>query len=431
VSCALASDGSTCSDGNACTRSDRCTAGTCAGDDPVVCTASDQCHAVGVCNPASGACSNPVRADGSTCDDGNSCSYGDACAAGRCAGTPLVCEDGNTCTTDACAGGSCTHTPRTGACSDGNACTAGESCAAGACGGGATVDCDDHNACTADQCDAVSGCAHIPVDGCVCDAATCGACSTQCDATGGGCADACLSGFTACLAGCTQTYCAAFCQADYGSCLGTCPVVGPCRASCEASAGCGAGCAPLTPIPDADADGVADASDNCPAVGNADQADLDGDTEGDACDPFDASIASAKVVARSGPPSTGRGRLTLSGTFDAPPPGDGFDAATGVAITVARADGSTQSATWAVAECSARRNGQVVCKSADRAATATFRPSRGGTWTYKITLSRLALPGDATPTMTVRLRHGAGAIDRVAPAAPCTSAGAATRCATR
>ncbi|MDQ3929526.1 MAG: PxKF domain-containing protein [Chloroflexota bacterium] len=35
---------------------------------------------------------------------------------------------------------------------------------------------------------------------------------------------------------------------------------------------------------DTDGDGVADGSDNCPAVANADQADLDGDGAGDACD---------------------------------------------------------------------------------------------------------------------------------------------------
>jgi hypothetical protein len=38
--------------------------------------------------------------------------------------------------------------------------------------------------------------------------------------------------------------------------------------------------------PDADGDGVVDASDNCPLVVNPDQADRDGDGIGDACDPF-------------------------------------------------------------------------------------------------------------------------------------------------
>ncbi|MGK0359643.1 MAG: hypothetical protein ACI9U2_001949 [Bradymonadia bacterium] len=37
--------------------------------------------------------------------------------------------------------------------------------------------------------------------------------------------------------------------------------------------------------PDGDADGVADADDNCPGAPNPDQADTDGDGAGDACDP--------------------------------------------------------------------------------------------------------------------------------------------------
>ena len=41
---------------------------------------------------------------------------------------------------------------------------------------------------------------------------------------------------------------------------------------------------PPPPAPDADGDGVPDASDNCPAVANADQADADHDGVGDACD---------------------------------------------------------------------------------------------------------------------------------------------------
>src|SRR5206468_2502561 len=42
---------------------------------------------------------------------------------------------------------------------------------------------------------------------------------------------------------------------------------------------------------DRDADGWADACDNCPAVANADQADADADGRGDACDPCPAGGA--------------------------------------------------------------------------------------------------------------------------------------------
>ncbi|MGH7895711.1 MAG: hypothetical protein ACREQL_13650, partial [Candidatus Binatia bacterium] len=48
--CSTLPDGSGCSDGNACTQTDSCSSGTCAGSNPVTCTALDQCHAVGVCD---------------------------------------------------------------------------------------------------------------------------------------------------------------------------------------------------------------------------------------------------------------------------------------------------------------------------------------------------------------------------------------------
>ena len=43
------------------------------GANPVTCTASDQCHVAGTCNPATGACSNPPAPNGTACNDGNAC----------------------------------------------------------------------------------------------------------------------------------------------------------------------------------------------------------------------------------------------------------------------------------------------------------------------------------------------------------------------
>ncbi len=51
--------------------------------------------------------------------------------------------------------------------------------------------------------------------------------------------------------------------------------------------------------PDADGDGVPDASDNCPTVSNSDQSDSDGDGVGDACDKCPGTPAHS-VVTQSG-----------------------------------------------------------------------------------------------------------------------------------
>jgi hypothetical protein len=75
-----------CDDGDPCTTNDVCLAGACHGD-PVFCTAQDQCHLAGTCDPSSGICSNPAAPDGTACDDGDTCTSNDQCTAGTCAGT--------------------------------------------------------------------------------------------------------------------------------------------------------------------------------------------------------------------------------------------------------------------------------------------------------------------------------------------------------
>jgi Putative metal-binding motif/RTX calcium-binding nonapeptide repeat (4 copies)/Thrombospondin type 3 repeat len=65
--------------------------------------------------------------------------------------------------------------------------------------------------------------------------------------------------------------------------------------------------------PDGDADGVPDASDNCPTAANANQANTDGDANGDACDPDDDNDGKADTAdacptgAASGSDSDGDG----------------------------------------------------------------------------------------------------------------------------
>ncbi len=134
-------NGTGCSDGNACTQTDTCQAGVCSGANPVICNALDQCHVAGTCDPGSGVCSNPNKADGSSCTDGNACTTNDACSAGTCVGGPPPnCNDGNVCTDDVCDPAiGCTNPNNTAPCSDGNSCTAPDVCGGGTCHSGPAV----------------------------------------------------------------------------------------------------------------------------------------------------------------------------------------------------------------------------------------------------------------------------------------------------
>jgi hypothetical protein len=198
-------DGTTCNDSNACTQTDACQSGTCQGTNPVVCTAMDTCHSVGVCQSATGTCTNPTLSNGTTCSDGNPCTQTDTCQTGTCTGTnPVSCSALDQChVAGVCqpADGGCTNPNRndgTG-CNDSNACTQTDTCQSGACTGANPVVCT-----ASDQCH----------DAGVCNTST-GVCSNPSAPNGAGCTDG---------DACTQTD---TCQT--GACIGANPVV--CTAS--------------------------------------------------------------------------------------------------------------------------------------------------------------------------------------------------------
>ena len=152
-------DGTACSDGNACTRTDTCQQGKCTGSNPVTCTAQDQCHSAGTCDSGTGTCSNPAKANGTSCDDGNKCTQSDTCQSGTCtAGTAVTCTASDQCHDI----GACN--PSTGACSnpvaangtscdDGDKCTQNDTCQSGTCTAGSAVTCT-----ALDQCHEVGTC---------------------------------------------------------------------------------------------------------------------------------------------------------------------------------------------------------------------------------------------------------------------------------
>jgi len=82
--CVHTNNSAACNDGNACTLGDACTNGTCVGAIPIVCPASDQCHSAGICDPATGGCTNANAPDGTACDDHDLCTTGEMCLAGTC-----------------------------------------------------------------------------------------------------------------------------------------------------------------------------------------------------------------------------------------------------------------------------------------------------------------------------------------------------------
>jgi len=133
-------DGTACSDGNGCTQTDACQAGVCTGSNPVACTASDACHVAGTCVPATGACTSPPAADGTTCNDQNACTATSACQSGVCTGSnATACPPLDQCHVGLCdpASGACGFAPAANgtACNDGNSCTSGDTCQSGVCGG--------------------------------------------------------------------------------------------------------------------------------------------------------------------------------------------------------------------------------------------------------------------------------------------------------
>jgi hypothetical protein len=174
-------DGTACDDHNACTSGTTCLAGHCGGGTTVTCTASDQCHVAGTCDPNTGTCSNPAATDGTSCNaDSNGCTVNDSCQAGVCnAGAAAVC---NTPPNTFCFGGAgvctstgnnsftCGYTPTTGA-----ACTAAN----------ATAKCSGTNIFSSFACEATGVCVGQSPVACTSSQCTTGG---SCDPASGGCA---------------------------------------------------------------------------------------------------------------------------------------------------------------------------------------------------------------------------------------------------
>ena len=180
-------DGTLCNDGISSTRDDQCATGRCVGVErckDIRCTASDNCHDVGVCNPATGLCSDPERPSGMACNDNDPLTTDDKCISGVCTGSvpcgTATCRASSPeCNVASCVNGKCQDRPKLdGAlCNDGDVTTMNDKCAVGICSG--VNPCDSvictgqaSNACMLPgECEPATGvCSHTPeVDGVPCN----------------------------------------------------------------------------------------------------------------------------------------------------------------------------------------------------------------------------------------------------------------------
>jgi hypothetical protein len=171
-------NGTSCDDGNKCNGLETCQGGSCSAGTAVACTVLDRCHGVGTCAPATGTCSNPTRADGVDCDDGNKCNGLETCRGGVCSpGTAVACTAKDGChkvgTCDP-ASGACSNplAPDGTSCGNDNKCSGTSACNTGVCTAGVAIGCPAQDKCHgAGSCDVTSGKCSNPAlpDGTDCD----------------------------------------------------------------------------------------------------------------------------------------------------------------------------------------------------------------------------------------------------------------------
>ncbi len=169
-----------CDDGDACTDDTCGVDGRCrneAAADCWPCDIDEDCDDGEPCTDdacdADGRCAS-VPGSGSPCDDGDGCTGNDVCDGGICAGDPLDCDDGISCTDDYCDGAGCVSEPVDDFCAEGDTCAVlrcvpadpdadAEGCVVDGAEFEATECEPDDDPCTEDRCRAAA-CSHEPLE---------------------------------------------------------------------------------------------------------------------------------------------------------------------------------------------------------------------------------------------------------------------------
>jgi hypothetical protein len=222
----------------------------------------------------------------------------------------------------------------------------------------------------------------------------------------------------------------ALCDAGTGV---TCTFIDTCQAGVCVPGGGG----------DSDGDNLCDTEDNCPAIANPGQGDLDEDEIGNVCDAVDGPIEVVRAKlkfdnAKDG--KTPRGKIVVKGDFFDPDPVANFEPALGLLVRMQDSlPGTPLNAvfTWLPGECETNVKGNHKCKSADKRFKAIMRPLRSfpGIVRFRMVFKRLdktVVPGPFVGPVTMTITTAPAAltagIDRVGAITDCQQVGSGLKC---
>lgn len=185
--------------------------------------------------------------------------------------------------------------------------------------------------------------------------------------------------------------------------------------------------------PDGDGDSVCDDVDNCPAVANADQSDIDGDLAGDVCDPADAALALKAVKLKANTSLVSyNGSVKVKGTFTVAPPADFFYAAGGLQLRVQDTGaGFEQTYIWPQAHCGMVQVNRWLCLAPGVKPTMTGKiwssTNPPALYRFSLTVKNHALGGAFIGPATVTISQDAY-IDRTGTLSNCKGSNTKLSC---
>lgn len=170
---------------------------------------------------------------------------------------------------------------------------------------------------------------------------------------------------------------------------------------------------------DGDGDGVCDAIDNCPGDFNPDQADLDGDLLGDACDPDDAAINTTRVLLKGVSADPDNSAFKVKGDFFASAAGDDVVIDQGLSLRIQDPVGVDVTVSWTPEEC-VDKGSRILCRGDDEQKRKLIvKRTATSPLFFRITgkARRIGLQAPFDGPVTVTLSHGD--IDRVGDITDC------------